>query len=395
MSELKKIISAFESIDFDEKKAALATVIKVEGSSYRSPGARMHITDNGRWVGSISGGCLEGDALRKSRKVMLDGIPEVVTYDTMDDDNNRLGVGLGCNGIIHVLLEPVSIENIGPFSYLNLINGQDDISAMATVFKGNSLVNTGERILINNSGEVLKKDEYSLLEDLVVNDLISAIGKRRSRTIQVSTDIGQIEVFLEVFEPPIDLLVFGGGFDAQPVSGLANQMGWSVTIIDECAAHLFPINFPTANIKACDRSEVSKNVNIKPYSAAVLMSHNLNYDYEVLTQLIDSNISYIGILGPAKRTDKLMARLEKEGFDTKKLVQNNRLHSPIGLDIGADTPEEIALSIISEIKARFAGRSGGFLKYRSGPIHNKDQRTGEVFKQVYINQRYQKQESGA
>ena len=107
MKELDKIIKAYKSTDFSKHRAALATVIKVTGSSYRSPGARMYITDDGRWVGSISGGCLEGDALRKARKIMENGKANMVTYDTMDDENNELGVGLGCNGIIHVLLEPV------------------------------------------------------------------------------------------------------------------------------------------------------------------------------------------------------------------------------------------------------------------------------------------------
>ena len=113
MNEIKKILEAYDATDFTKQKAALATVIKVEGSSYRSPGARMYLTDNGRWIGSISGGCLEGDALRKSRKVILDGVPQLVTYDTMDDDANALGVGLGCNGIIHVLLEPIT-EGFSP-----------------------------------------------------------------------------------------------------------------------------------------------------------------------------------------------------------------------------------------------------------------------------------------
>lgn len=385
MDEINKILKAYDATDFSTRKAALATVIKVEGSSYRSPGARMYLTDNGKWIGSISGGCLEGDALRKSRKVISDGMPQVVTYDTMDDDANSLGVGLGCNGIIHVLLEPIN-ENSDVIAGIRKIASFDDVLGVATVYCSSEVadVPSASRLVIDKSGAVVYGQEHKTLVQYALEDLISSLQDKKSITKKYNVGEGVFEVFLEVFEPAIDLIVFGGGFDAKPLVSFAQQLGWHVRIVDECIAHLFPANFPDAQVVSCDRKSVTKEVELKPFSAAVLMSHNLNYDFEVLQQLVETDIYYVGVLGPKKRADKLYEKLSDSG---RQITDNDhrRIHSPIGLDIGADTPEEIALSIIAEIKARFASRSGGFLKYRSGSIHDKDNKTGQVFKQVYLN----------
>src|SRR5687768_8745665 len=112
MKDFKTIVNEYQKIDFTQRKAALATVVKVRGSSYRSPGARMLITDDGKWVGSISGGCLEGDALRKARQVMSSNAPMTVTYDTREESNQNLGIGLGCNGVIDVLIEPINHDGV-------------------------------------------------------------------------------------------------------------------------------------------------------------------------------------------------------------------------------------------------------------------------------------------
>lgn len=386
MNEIRKIVETHQKTDFATQKAALATVIKVEGSSYRSPGARMYLTDNGRWIGSISGGCLEGDALRKSRKVISEGRPQVITYDTMDDDSNSLGVGLGCNGIIHILLEPIEKES-NSIKCLEALSKIEDRVGVATVFSssGGSKTNLAERLIVDEHGAVQFSSLNASLIERVTGDLKSTMTNRKSRIKEYELEGNEkVEVFLEVCEPAIDLIIFGGGFDAKPVANFAKGLGWDVRVVDECIAHLFPANFPDAKIISCDRSSVTTEVDIKPYSAAVLMSHNLNYDFEVLKQLVKTDIRYIGILGPTKRANKLYTKLEQSGYETTD-GDLRRIHSPIGIDIGADNPEEIAISIIAEIKAKFASRSGGFLKYRQGPIHDKDPKSGEVFKQVYVN----------
>lgn len=389
MNELNRIVDAYKATDFSKHKAALATVVKVVGSSYRSPGARMYITNDGRWVGSISGGCLEGDALRKSRKVMDSGIPQTITYDTMDDDNNSLGVGLGCNGIIHILLEPVNEEH-NPIEFLQSYYDSETERALATVFESeNSTFSVGDKFLLESN---VSLSESGLDQD-IYEQLNQALGGQYSEAKEFNIDGKISSLFVEVFQPPVDLLIFGGGFDAQPVANFAHQLGWNVTILDECVAHLIPINFPDAQLSGCHREDVTKNITIKSFSAAVLMSHNFYYDTEVLKQLLPTDIKYIGVLGPKKKGEKMYEELDKQGITLSK-SDYDRIHNPIGLDIGAETPEEIAFSILAEIKAKFSSRSSGFLKYKAGPIHDKDPNSGQVFKQVYINRNNQQKKNG-
>jgi xanthine/CO dehydrogenase XdhC/CoxF family maturation factor len=150
-------------------------------------------------------------------------------------------------------------------------------------------------------------------------------------------------------------------------------------------AHIAPIFFPTADkLSLCDRTFIDRDFNITDYTACVLMSHNYEYDRDVLKKLLTSTSPYIGILGPRKRFDKMLNEFEKEGRELSQ-TDIQRIHSPIGIDLGAETPDEIALSIIGEIQAKFSNRSGGFLKYRQGPIHQRDLTSDQVFKQIFIN----------
>lgn len=316
----------------------------------------MLITDDGRWIGSISGGCLEGDALRKARQVMLDNKAITVTYDTNEDSNQNLGIGLGCNGIIDVLIEPAS-EAIG---FYQSIVGIEEPVALATSFDG-------KKFLVRSDSEPT---------NIIEERLLTLFETKQSRT----ETIGGIEVFLELIQPGIKLIIFGGGFDARPVSQLAKSLGWEVQVTDECAAHIAPLFFPTADkLSLCHRQFIDRDFNITPYTACVLMSHNYEYDRDVLRKLITTPAPYIGIMGPRKRFDKML----NEGIVLTS-EQLNSIHSPIGLDIGAEAPDEIAVAIISEIQARFSKRDGGFLKNREGAIHKRDTETDQVFKQVYL-----------
>jgi len=356
MKDFKIILGEFNKVDLKKNRAAVATVVRVRGSSYRSPGARMLITDDGRWVGSISGGCLEGDALRKARQVMLDNKSITVTYDTNEDSNQSLGIGLGCNGIIDVLIEPAA-NAIGLYS--DIANIEQPV-ALATTFDG-------RKFLVHSDTHPTNTIEERLL---------SLFETKQSRT----ETIDGVEVFLELIQPGIRLIIFGGGFDARPVSQLAKSLGWEVEVTDECVAHIAPLFFPNADrLSLCQREFIDRDFNITPYTACVLMSHNYEYDRDVLKKLVNTKAPYIGIMGPRKRFDKML--------DDGVLLtgeQVNRVHSPIGLDIGAEAPDEIAVAIISEIQARFSNRDGGFLKNRNGAIHQRDTKTDQVFKQVFL-----------
>jgi len=198
-------------------------------------------------------------------------------------------------------------------------------------------------------------------------------------------DNGFVDVFIELIQPTVSLIIFGGGFDARPVSQLAKSLGWDVSVTDECVAHIAPLFFPGVdNLTLCQRDFIDRDFDISPYTACVLMSHNYEYDRDVLRKLIKSDTPYIGILGPRKRFDKMLEEFAKEGI-TFTAEDHHRIHSPIGLDIGAEAPDEIAVSIIAEIQSKFTSRSGGFLKYRSGPIHHRDSASDQVFKQIFIS----------
>ncbi|HEY5826643.1 MAG TPA: XdhC/CoxI family protein [Cyclobacteriaceae bacterium] len=377
MKEFKVIVNEYRKIDLNLRKAALATVVKVRGSSYRSPGARMLITDDGRWIGSISGGCLEGDALRKARQVMNDQKPITVTYDTNEESNQNLGINLGCNGIIDVLIEPAhaSIKLFEQFI------GSTEPLALATVFSEDY---RSDKLLINADQKGLYSFGDSGLNQLVKKDLAELFLTKKSEAKKYSYKDKEIEVFIEFIQPSIKLILFGGGVDARPVSQLAKSLGWEVEVTDECVAHIAPVFFPAADkLSLCQREFVDRDFNITPYTACVLISHNYEYDRDVLKKLIGSETPYIGIMGPRKRFDKMVAEFSKQGIELSE-QDLSRIYSPIGLDIGAEAPDEIALSVIAEIQSKFTSRTGGFLKDRNMPIHERDTNSDQVFKQVYL-----------
>jgi xanthine dehydrogenase accessory factor len=377
MKDFNAVVSAYHKIDFSQRKAALATVVRVHGSSYRSPGARMLITDDGRWTGSISGGCLEGDALRKARQVMNNRKAISVTYDTREESNQNLGISLGCNGVIDVLIEPVSPQDEkNPIKLFEKFTNASESLAIATAFSSSMIA---EKCVINQLA-VMNGSPFS---KEITTDLNHLFSTKKSEVRGYFVNGEEVEIFLEFIQPTISLLIFGGGFDARPVSQLAKSLGWNVQVTDECVAHIAPVFFPEADkLSLCQREFVDRDFNITPYTACVLMSHNYEYDRDVLRKLIKTETPYIGILGPRKRFDKMQEEFLKEGVN---LTENdhNRIHSPIGLDIGAEAPDEISVSIIAEIQAKFSNRSGTPLKSLNGPIHHRDPHSDQVLKKSY------------
>lgn len=342
----------------------------------------MLITDDGKWVGSISGGCLEGDALRKARQVMAEKKPMTVVYDTREEGNQNLGIGLGCNGVIDVLIEPIQKTDDPTISMFEKLVQTNEPIALATIFNGPERI--GDKMLIDPDGSEQVRFQDEELCAVVRRELLGIFDSRHSEAKTIHLDDRQYEVFLELVQPNVALIIFGGGFDARPVSQLAKSLGWDVSVTDECVAHIAPVFFPDADkLSLCQREFIDRDFQITPYTACVLMSHNYEYDRDVLRKLITTETPYIGILGPRKRYDKMLQEFASEGLTVSPAV-NECVHSPIGLDIGAETPDEIAVSIVAEIQSKFSQRSGGFLKYRSGPIHQRDRGSDQVFKQVYL-----------
>ncbi len=374
MNDYQKIIQNYESIDFSKNSMAMATLVKLYGSSYRRPGARMLISEDGKWTGAISGGCLEGDALRKARKIMQDKKPMLIRYDTMqDEDALSLGVGLGCNGIIDVLIEVIDKEENNLIDWLKETQEFQEASALATIFQTNEedAPLFTKRCMLLPNGEIHSNLDNPLLQDRMLGDMKTAMENKKSMNVVYSLDGIEMEVFIEAICPSIQLIVFGAGFDTIPLVQIAKNLGWNVWVTDDCPAHIQPKRFATADqLKAVDRNQIIENIPIYEHTACVLMSHNYQYDFTVLKQLLKTNTDYIGLLGPKKKFERMQKQMleEGKGFTEEDL---RKIYNPIGLDIGGETPEEIALSIIAEIQAKFKNKPANFLKNKDGFIHDR------------------------
>ena len=372
MKELQDIIATWKQLRQEKQTAVLATLIKVEGSTYRRPGARMLITKDGQHIGSISGGCLESDVVERSREVFETGIPTLVKYDTTSEDDLIWGLGLGCQGVAYILIERLNTEELNALDAIACCLAQRQISAVATVFRveGVAKVRTGDRSIVFPDGKINSQICDRRLSSKIQQDLRAAIAQRKSTNEAYISPEGIVEVFLEVIPPPLSLVIFGAGFDVLPLVNFAKQLGWYVTVIDPKARLQTKERF-----RECDRvilgisDEIKTQIEFDEHTVAVIMSHNYLYDLEFLQILIPISLRYLGILGPRKRTNRLLQDLQTEVYIFQPEQELYR-YSPLGLDIGADNPEEIALAIIAEICSVTNHRQGGFLKNRPTPIHS-------------------------
>ena len=239
---------------------------------------------------------------------------------------------------------------------------------MATVFKATG-TKVASRLLLKPDGSVINGIEDQLLAQQVLLDAQQTLLQGKSRNESYTLPNGIAEVFLEVINPLVFLAVFGAGYDAIPVVNLAKQLGWYVTIIDNRPGYTTSERFPLADqIIFSEPQTIQNRLKLTPRTVAIVMTHTYKSDLALLRTLLLSDISYIGVLGPKSRTDQLLQEIKSAGL-TLTPEQLHRIYAPVGLDIGADSPETIALSIIAEIQAILANRSGGLLRMRPGPIH--------------------------
>jgi xanthine/CO dehydrogenase XdhC/CoxF family maturation factor len=373
MKELQNILKAFEQNKNSGQYTAIATLVKAQGSTYRRPGARMLMTSQGKMVGSLSGGCLEGDVFEQAQAVMTSGKSIVVQYDTMSDEDIIWGLGLGCNGIVQILIERIEIESpFNPLAFLADFLHQRQAGVLATVFHVEGQVKTevATRLMLYPDGTLKSNIENADLVDQIRDDAWKSLDDSRSIVKTYPLPTGKAEVFIEVIQPPVPLMIFGAGHDAVPLVRLAQELGWYVTVVDSRQADATRERFPSADEVILTRPEnISDCVRVDNRTVAVVMTHNYLHDLELLKTLLPSPVRYLGILGPKSRTEKLFQELQEQGI-TPTENQRQRLYSPVGLDIGADTPEEIALSIVAEIQSVLANHSGGSLRNKLGPIHD-------------------------
>ena len=370
MKEIRDILKAFDEAQKLGKQTALATVVHVEGSSYRRPGARMLIEDDGQLTGAISGGCLEGDALRKALLVMSEKRSKLVTYDTMDDDDAKFGVGLGCNGIIQVLIEPIDTANPNnPIQYLKAVNEKRQKAVLITLFslQDKKHPQYGTCLLLKEDKRLI--DHTPVLKDVLLGDAKEALANQITSFKNYISNDHNLTAFIEVIKPPVSVIIIGAGNDVIPVVDMAEILGWETTVVDGRANYARKERFVSAcQVLVSKPEQVLEQIEIDEQTVFLLMTHNYNYDMAMLKQLLQKTITYIGMLGPKKKRERMLNELKDEGliFTDQQL---SVLHSPVGLDIGAETSEEIAVSILAEIKALFAGKDVQSLRTINEVIH--------------------------
>jgi xanthine dehydrogenase accessory factor len=370
MKEIRDIIKTYDEAQKLGKQTALATVVHVEGSSYRRPGARMLIEDDGQLTGAISGGCLEGDALRKALLVMSEKRSRLVTYDTMDDDDAKFGVGLGCNGIIQVLIEPIDEANPNnPIQFLKSVNEKREQSVLVTLFSlqdkkdpqhGTCLLLKEDKTVINTA---------PVLHEVLLHDAEEAMINQVSSFKNYISNEHNLTAFIEVIQTPVSVVIIGAGNDVMPLVDMADILGWETTVVDGRANYAKKERFVSAcQVLVSKPEQVLEQITIDERTVFLLMTHNYNYDMAMLKQLLQKNVTYIGMLGPKKKRERILGEFKDEGLIFTE-QQLSVLHSPVGLDIGAETSEEIALSILAEIKALFANKDVQSLRKIKEVIH--------------------------
>jgi xanthine/CO dehydrogenase XdhC/CoxF family maturation factor len=314
--------------------AVLATLVTVSGSSYRRPGARLLITADRLRLGSISGGCLEEDVIARAAMVASTGLPEKVTYDTTSENDLVWGVGLGCHGVVQVLLERISTT-----------------PRWADVLASNLASHAPTPLAV-----VWEARDPSRLGTRLADEL--------------PPQAENAGIFFDTIPPLVPLVIFGAGDDARPLVRFAKEFGWHVTVADPRRDFVTADRFPAADaLVAGPAHELVARTGLRPGALAVVMTHHYVHDVPILRDLFGRDPRYVGLLGPKKRAERILADLAHEGVVPSDTLRQ-RLHAPVGLDLGSTTPEEVALSIIAEMRAVLGGRDARSLRWRERPIHS-------------------------
>ena len=369
MSEIGDVLAAIESLSAKGERMALATIVAVRGSTYRRPGARLLVPEDGSPVGNLSGGCLEGDVADMARVVMEEGRARLAGWDLTADDDAVWGLGLGCNGAIEVFIEPAEKAAEVAGALRAALEAERPISVVTVVESEAPEVEAGSRLVVRPDGSTDGSLGGVAVDAAAIEAATAALAQERS---EVRSLADGVRAFVEVLDPPLRLVVCGAGHDAIPMVRAASGVGWNVTVVDDRPAFLTPERFPEASrfAEVSEPSEAPKAAEIDERTYVVVMTHNFLRDKEYLRALLDSPAAYVGMLGPAARTERLLIELREEGKEIGD-AERARIHGPAGLDLGGEGPEEIAQAIVAEIVAVKRRRSGGFLKDRPGPIHDR------------------------
>lgn len=372
MTTHRAISDALRAAAENGEATVLATVVRVTGSSYGGVGSRMLIRLDGSVVGLVSGGCLESDLAEHAKRVISAGCAEVVTYDTRNDEDAPWGLGLGCNGLIEVLIEPLNPDEAKSISHLlDAALSAPEPTVIASVIRvadSNLSPFIGAHALIHGPTRFSSTGNWgpaSLPAEAAEKFADALAAGRRGMAVE----IGGAEIAFEVVTPSVRLVICGSGPDALPIAAFAANLGWDVTVVDHrplTPAHV--ARFPGAKVVYSEAAlDLRDKVSITGRTAAVVVSHHFERDRGYLEALLGSDAAYIGMLGPRARTEKMLSDLAERGV--KRGDGDERLYAPVGMDVGGDGPDAIALAIIAEVSAIMAHRSGMHLRDKRGPLH--------------------------
>lgn len=367
VKEITSILGAWKLAEQSHAPAVLATVVRVEGSHYRRPGARMLVTPAATQVGSVSGGCLESDVLAHASEVIRTGKACVIHYDTTTESDLIFGSGMGCGGTVDILLEPAMSPGVRRLMrYFEKCVSERRSFAVGTVFAVSDEAGAGigdKAILLDGKTDVIGIDDH-LLRSEIETELLRTLDTRQGSVRRFVVPGGSVDVCFEYHRSPIALVIFGAGDDAIPVCRMAAQLGWQVTVVDHRAERLTKARFSEAiALATCRPQSVTDGLKLNDYDAAVVMTHNYEYDVELLKSLFSSHVRYIGLLGAAKRAGQILNEITRRGVRIDENM-SNRLHAPVGLDLNAEGADEIALSIVAEIQMTLTGGTSRSLSFR-------------------------------
>lgn len=355
MNEVSKILAAWSELRERTTDAVLATVVDVQGSVYRRPGARMLL--NGlELTGCVSGGYLESDLLRRAWWLVAKGRPVVKSYETTDDDDTTADFSGGCNGMVDILLEPLTASAEPPyFAVLRDVVERCTTRVLGTVLssEGASEIMPGDHCWLDEGGHLVWQTcaaSPPRLNDAVSLAIVTASRQVESAARSTWRTIGGLRLFLEFIRPPASVTVFGAGRDAVPLVEQCMAQGWRVTVVDPQIAATVKGRFPTAaRFVAGDLRRMWTDIGLQKDTMCVIMTHNLHTDFAILETLLATPVPYIGVLGPRARSERMLANFSH-------IPSPERLFYPVGLDLGAETPEAIALAIVAEMQAVRADR---------------------------------------
>ena len=354
--ETSRIVGRIAELAAAGRRAAMATVVRIEGSAYRRPGAKLLVEEGGATRGGVSGGCLEADVREVALVVMRDGVPRLRHYETGDDDSTVWGLGLGCNGAVDIFVQPVTTEGaVDAARRLRALLAGDARFAVSTVVRGPAAV----------LGRMLVTPPPPAAGSTGAPDLDREMARRAETLLAAGEskchDVESAGAFTEVHVPPPRLVICGAGDDAMPLSICASQVGFRVTVVDHRPAHLSPERFPDAELAGRRPEDGLGGLPLGPRAYPVVMTHSFAHDREWVRRLLATDVPYVGLLGPRARRDEILHQIGATAA--------GRLFAPVGLCLGADGPEQVAVSIVAELLAVHTSSAPRHLREREGVIH--------------------------